>query len=598
MAIADLFLRPLGLTALASVIPLLILYLLRPEPVRFELPTIQFLFDEERDEGRRRILRTLQREWLLLLQLLVLLLLSLALAAPYIAVAEEQVVDERVLVVDASASMAAEMGGSTRFAVAVDTAEGSVTETTSIVVSGAASSVALRQGPRPAARRTLDSLRVSHGRGDLADAVARATAIAGEEAIIVVVSDFVDDSDWRAAVATARARGHRVDLRPIGGRVENVGIVDRSFGSGAVSVTVENFGQRRVTRTVSLGARSTEVQLGPGDSTTLEFPVPADGGRVSLSPGDSFPVDDDVPIAAPADATIDVLLLTNDENRFLTTALSLIDDVSLTIRRPPVTITQPYDVIIFSNVDPDNVLPGNLETARDVIRRGGGVAIQSQPDLGTVNYGDLLLIDPETSANGTSLEVVEDPLTRGIAFAPPERYIAGDPRDGRALVTAADGSPILATASRDGGRLLYYGFIEEASGFKFNYMYPVFWQRAIYQLAGRQPLATLNRVTGTQLDVGQAATVEGPDGSRSGPAIVLDRVGFYTVGDQQYGAALLDRTESNVTAPSVSGDGPSGAGSGRTEQRPVPVELTPIVVFGVVLVGLGELLFLRRRGDL
>ena len=598
MAVADYFLQPLGLAALASIIPLLILYLLRPKPIHYDLPTITFLFEEESDEERSKIFRALQRDWLLLVQLLVLILVSLALASPYIAVAEEQVIDERVIVIDGSASMAAEGGGTARFAQAVSRARDSVSGTTSIVVAGATPNVALRQGPGPAARRTLDSLTVSHARGDLADAISRATAVAGEGASIVVISDFVDNTDWEAAVATARARGHRVDLQSVGGRVSNVGIVEISFGSGTVTATVENFGNSRVQRTLTLGNRAADFGLGPGDSTSVQMPIPAGGGELRLTPGDAFAIDDRVPIAAPSDAAIDVLLLTNDENRFLTTALSLVDEVTLTIKRPPTTITQQYDVIIFSNVDPDNVLPGNIQTGNEVLRRGGGVAIQSQPDLRSINYRNLLLIEPRGLANGTSVDVADDSLTRGITFAPPERYVAGQLRTGRALVTAPGGSPIIATAAQGGGTILYYGFIEDASGFKYNYKYPVFWKRAVFLLAGRQPLTALNRETGSQLDVGEAQTVQAPDGQRPGPTIVLDRVGFYTVAEQRYGAALLDRTESNVTAPSIDARGDGGAGGTRTEERRVPFELTPIVAGLALFIGLVELVMLRRRGDL
>lgn len=598
MAVADYFLQPLGLAALASVIPLIILYFLRPKPARLDLPTMRFLFDEESDEERSSVLQAFRRDWLFIVQLLVLLAIAMALGAPYVAVAEERVIDERAIVIDGSASMAAVDGGQTRFADAVRRARNRVTGTTSIVVAGTSPTVALRQGTGPAARRTLEGLVPAHASGDLAAAIDRATAVVGEGASIVVFSDFVDSSDWRAAIAAARARGYRVEVQPIGGHVGNVGIVDVSFGSGTVAATIENFGRQRASRTVSLGDRSTDVGLGPGDTATVEFPVPAGGGELSLAPGDGFPVDDRVPIAAPSETSIDVLLLSNDENRFLTTALSLIDDISLTIKRPPATITRQYDVIIFSNVEPSKVLPGNIQTAREVLRRGGGVAIQAQGDLRAVNYGDLLLIEPRRLANGTSVAVVDDSLTRGISFAPPERYVTGDLTAGRALVSAPDGSPIIATASRNGGSILYYGFIEAASGFKYNYKYPVFWKRAVFRLAGRQPLAALNRETGTRLEVGGNKRVQAPDGPRQGPSVLLDRVGFYRVDEERYGAALLDRAESNVTAGDVAGEGGAGDDTARTEERRVPYELTPFVAGLAIVIGAVELVLLRRRGDL
>lgn len=240
-ALSSVFLRPLGLVALAAAIPVVILYLRKHDPTKVDFPAVEFLLGGREDRQRRPAFRRLRRNALLLIQLLAIAALAASLATPYVPVSEDRTVEETVLVVDRSASMATQTDGTTRFDRAVAAASEDVADETSIVVSGAETAVVARRVPAAEARETLDDLRVTGAPGDLSSAVERAAAVAGEDARIVVVSDFADP-DWRTAVAATRARGHSVSLRQFaGGGAANVGVVDYSFTSGTVSVRVENF---------------------------------------------------------------------------------------------------------------------------------------------------------------------------------------------------------------------------------------------------------------------------------------------------------------------------------------------------------------------
>jgi hypothetical protein len=597
MALSDFFLSPLGLLALLSVVPLVVLYLVRPDPLEVELPTLRFLTERTRQETTNPILEQLRRNLLLLLQVLVLVLLATSLATPYITVSESETVEETVLVVDASASMGVQTDGTTRFDRAVAAAREEVTGTTSVVVVGASPRVALRGGTPDEARGVLADLDRTDAPGDLRGGLEQAAAVAGESARIVVLSDFAATDNWESAVDTARARDLLVQLRQFdGGGDANVGIVDRSFAGGEVTVSVKNFGESEVTRQLRLGNQVRSLTLAPGDVVATTFEVPAGGGEVRLSPGDSFPTDDAVPVVAPEDPTVDVLLLTNDRNRYLATAISVVDEATLTVKNPPTAVDERYDVVIYSNVDPDELLPGNVAAGRETLERGGGVAVQAQPSM-PQQYGDLSLLQPDGLRQGeTARAVVETDLTRGIDFQPPDEYLGGTLREGRPLVTVNDGDPLLATAERGPGRILFYGYIEESSAFKFNYQYPVFWKRALFHLAGRQSLPALNAATGDRLPASPNATVRTPAGETVSPPVTLDRTGVWTVDGERLGAALLSEPESNVAAPDVeAGDGGVRA---RTEERQVPDPVTEYTALGALVLLVGELGFLAYRGDL
>jgi hypothetical protein len=599
MALSDVFLTPLGLVALLAVVPVVVLYLVQPDPRRVDLPTVEFLFEGDQRDAANPLLERLTRNLLLLLQLLVLVGLAVSLAGPYVSVSESQTVEETVIVLDGSASMGVETGDGTRFGAAVAAAREVTTGTNSVVFAGAESRVVLGSGGDADVQATLDELGVVDTTADLGTAISQAASVAGENARLVVFSDFADQDGWPDAVRSARARNLRVELRQFAGGDEgNVGIVDRSFSGRNVTVAVKNFGESAATRTVALGGRSRSLELGPGDVERVTLTVPAGGGRARLTPGDAFPTDDSAYVAAPSDPTVDVLLLTNDRNRYLVTALSVIDAVDLTVDEPPTTIEDGYDVVLYSDLNPDRLLRGNVESGRDVIEAGGGVGILAQPTP-PETYGDLLLLSPNGTGTNPSIgEVTTTELTRGIDFPPPETYLRGSARAGTPLVRTTDGTPLLVTQTRGAGRVLYYGAVVDDDPFRFNYQYPVFWKRAVFYLAGRESLASLNREAGGRLQFANETRVETPDGPVTGRIVPIDSVGFYTVENRRIGVSLYSEAESDVSAPSLADRTTETGVQAREEERRVPRPLTWLVALAALLVVVGELALLRRRGDL
>ena len=599
MVLDGIFLSPLALLALLTTVPVVLLYLIRPDPSELDLPTLRFLREKRGEDASNPVLERLSRSLLLLLQLAVLILLTTSLATPYTLVSESETVEETVIVVDGSASMATEDGGSTRFDRAVAAARGATTSTTSVVFVGREGDVTLRQGAPGEARRALGELTVTDVDGDLRDGIAQASAIAGDGARVVVFSDFADESGWEDAVESARARGLFVDLRQFaGGGADNVGIVDRSFAGAEVTLTVKNYGDREVERTLTLGDQRRTVTLGSGDVTTATFAVPTGGGTVELTPDDSFSTDNTVYIAAPEEATIDVLLLTNDRNKYLATALSVVSEINLTVRSPPASVEKPYDVVVYSNIDSGRLLRGNVEDGQQALERGGGVVVQAQEGMPN-RYPLLLPVELGEPVTTTSVSgVAGGELTRDINFPPPEQAYTARPKNGtETVVGLADGSPLVATAERDGGRVLYYGYLEDSSSFKHNYQYPVFWKRAMFYLAGRDPLPTLNRPTGDGLRFAEEQTVTTPNGELTARGVRMDHTGFYEVGNRRYGVSLSSESESAVAAEPLESRDDSVV-RGREEERRVPNPLTEWVALAALGVSMVELGFLRRRGDL
>jgi hypothetical protein len=593
------FLTPLGLLALLSVVPLLIAYLVRSEPARVQLPTMDFLTAGE-DGGRdRSALDRLRRNLLLLAQLLVLVAVALALASPFVITTGTAEVEESVVVLDTSASMTVSDADGPRFERATALAREAVTGTTSVITSGSSARVPLQRGGEADALSALSEARVTDSEGDLAGAVSRAVAVGDRSARIVVVSDFAGDQSWRAAVETARARGYTVELRPVGGAVDNVGIVGAEYERTTVTVSVKSYADSEVTRTLSLGDQEESVTLAPGDVGTATFPVPPGNSELVLQPGDAFPVDDRLPVAGPDSSQVRVLVLTNGESRYVRTALSVLPAVDLTVREPPTTIDREYDVVVFSAIDRSRLLESTRQRAQELVRDGGGAVVTAQDDVAEIPYGPLNPVSVTGEERNPSIRVGEASIAEGIRFPPPSEYLVGEGKEGSRTIVRADDSPLIARGSLGEGRTFYYGYLASDSTFQFNYQYPVFWKRLLYAAADRETLSQTNLPTGSTLSVANGTTVQRP-GEESAVAmgsVRLSRAGFYEVGDSRYGVSLRSDGESNVSAPSLQ-TGEDSIVKPREETVQRPLDLSPLVAVVAVVGVFGELAILRRRGDL
>ena len=595
------FSTPLGLLALASLVPLIVLYILQPDPRRLRVPTLEFLPNIDDEGGSDPVLEKLRRNLLLLIQIAVLILAALALASPYVDVTRSAAADQTVVVLDATASMATEDGGATRFERAASYAADEVTGTTSVVVVGSSANVVLEDGSASEARSAIESATVTDAAGSLADGISRGASLAGDEARLVVASDFAGGSDWEGAVEQARAQNVAVGLRQFaGGGNDNAGIVDMSFGGDSVTVEVANFGEEEKNAELSFAGSTETFTLQPGDFGSASFGVPTGGGTVELSPGDSFPTDNTAQVAGQP-GSLDVLLVTNDRNRFLDAAFGSMNEVNHEIVETPVPNFDgtEYDVVVFDAVNPDRLLDRTVRNARDAVNAGGGVIFVAQEELSSIQgtYGDLLNVDAGDVVAGDGVDVVsDDELVRNVDFTPPEEYVEAELVEGRALVESGSGDPLIATTDTGNGRVLYYGFMRDATEFHNSYQYPVFWRDALYHVSSRERLSSMNRQTGDTLTFAQERTVSTPDGEATGATILMDDAGLYDAGTV-YSANLLDATESDVSATSIN-ETEAAEAAQRSQEETVPLDLTPYTAVVALLFVAAEIGVMRYRGEI
>ncbi len=299
-----MFLHPLGLLALLGLPVVVAIHLFRR---RFRPREVSALFLWRDDDdvplaGRRRErLRTGASFWL---ELLAALLLALAFAGPRACGAGEA--DHLVVVLDASASMDAELYGERLSETAVELVRDRIDD-----LSSRGRVTIVESGPRPTllagpaafaaeASARLDGYEPSAARHDLSPAVALALQLAGGAAVLVVTDHYAPGQfpDEVELVSIGRPGSNVAITHAARTRVEEEdGTVERALVT-LTAFTREPVRTELLLRAEDGGTQRRSVELAPDEREHLTFDL-ADGvGAVELALApDALAIDDRVVLA-------------------------------------------------------------------------------------------------------------------------------------------------------------------------------------------------------------------------------------------------------------------------------------------------------------
>src|SRR3989338_832771 len=225
------FLNNLGWFAFLSLIPFIIIYLIKPTPSTLKVPSLMFFMQHTKQSKAASWLKYLFRDLLFLLQLLVLLLLSFTITQPFFSAFTDVVSDNIVFVLDTSASSKVlEDKDLSRFDIAKEKIEEFATSENSLVLLKSEPILALQGVSKGELKRYLSRLEPSDDVTDISSAISLAgTLLEKDQGRIVVVSDFANSkgSDFINSKSLVESKGVDVDLvdTKISNR-SNLGIVD------------------------------------------------------------------------------------------------------------------------------------------------------------------------------------------------------------------------------------------------------------------------------------------------------------------------------------------------------------------------------------
>ncbi len=591
--------NPNGLWALLFLVPLIILYLIRPRPKMLPIPSLMFFLKSSGSRKLTSFLKQITHDWLFLIQLLLLLGLALTFSHPITKYQHDVTASNTVIVLDVSASSQTSEGGRSRFDVAVSQAKKVLGSKNTIILAKDVPFIALQDAGAEETVRFLNALQPKSTVSRIGEAV----ILAGEtlkEGRVVVISDFINTGgqDPDIAKSVLQTKGLVVDFINVASvPKKNVGIVQLEAGNEQSTVYVKNFYGEQQSVTLYVGSTSTVLSLPAKGTETFSFKTPPGVTKIELEVNDDLKVDNVAYLSAPAAGKAKVLLITNNASNFLRNALLASGELEVVITEPPIISEGVFDVIILNNIEINQVLPGTFE---DIMRRaenGATVIVAVQDDSDKIDYKGLLPVRLSKKVDGGFVNVEQlNRFTKNIDFGSATVIFPAEAVGDQTVIATVNKVPIISVKPVGVGKLVYFG-ISEDNEFKYAPHYPIFWTELMKFVTEQQDVRNLNMKAGDTLILDKEQKIKTPSRTVKRAALILDESGVYELEDRIIAVNLVDELESNVNL-----EKPVGTKSTDYELKPVKetrefpldVWLLALALFFIIF----EVFFVKYRGDL
>ncbi len=587
-----------GLWAFLSLVPFILIYLIKPKPKELDVPSLMFFTRSIFSDKERSFLRRFTGDWVFFLQLLILLLLSAFFISPYINLKEGVLLDSVVIVLDTSASM--QVGD--RFDTAVGKAKDLLGGANTIILVSNSPRIGVKDADEDSALQFLKGLKATDVRSDIGDAIVLAGEQAkGENPVVFVISDFIgtEGVGVDVAVNALKGRGITVNLIDVndGKKLENFGIVDVNAEEETTQVLVKNFNDKKGTIKLGVNDLKKDIGISPNSVEPFSFKTPGGITEIEILDNDDFIADNKAYVSKPIDTKIKVLLISNDPSIYLQAALEASKDVSVEVSKPPVIPPVGYDVYVINNVDKKLVITGIFEKIKEEAEKGSGVVVYAQDDSDKIDYKGLLGFSFGEKVRYGALAVEQvNRFTREVEFGNVNAYFRTK-NNKMSSIVSTDNSTVVALQKLKSGRAVYYGILESESDFKLSPSYPVFWTNLVKLLADVGEVQDLNLDTGTILTFENKMQIKTPSRNLNNDVLTLDEIGVYEIGNKVYAANLNSEAESDVNGLLKSKEFREKLKELKGEEK-IKGDLSMIAIIIVLILLLIETVAVKLRGDI
>jgi Ca-activated chloride channel homolog len=608
------FLSPLSFLLATLAVPLMLLYFLKVRRRPQRVSSLLLWDPALRDREASAFFQRLQRDPLMLLQILALIALAVAVARPAVTVSGYGA--KRVVVVlDTSASMKATDLSPSRFAHAQREALGLVSR-----LGEGAEVMVIESGVQPKVlapftrdrAEVVGAVRSAHARdlpNRLGDAIRTARALVGPDprAEIHVFTDGAHPEAVKGQGDDVRVRWTGVGQRGRNVAITNLAVRRNYFGAfdSQAFLSVVNFSPEVQSFSFTLhldndliAEKSLTLEPNVRRAVVLPFSHPGGGVvRARLNVSDDLEADNAAYAVIPPPRDIAVLLV-SPGNLFLEKVLKTDPQVKLEVRTPDAYQggMENFDVVVVDGANPARI--GN----------GRFVLVNSAP-------GDV----PIEVLGRLESPVVMDwdrthPIMRQIDFAKvaiEEAMRVRPLAPGKTLVEAVGGPLIYLLEERD-RKAVFFGFDLFRSDFPLRVAFPLMLSKSLrwlhpagldqasLQLATGQPilLPVEHGVTSATVKTPSGRVVQAQVNRGLASYTETDEVGVYRVttprGETRVAVNIGNGDESDLTPRPV----PSFVEGARPDVAPVPVqrELWPyFVLFALAVFALEGYLYWRRQ---
>lgn len=591
---------PDGLWALLALVPLILLYLIRPRPRQLQIPSLMFFMKSNGARKLTSFLKQFTKDWLFLIQFLLLLALALTFANPFNSYQHDVTASHTVVVLDVSASMQAAAGSGTRFDVAINQAKKVLGSKNTIILAKETPFIAVQDASPDDALKYLASTEATESLSKIGEAVILAGETLGSEGRVVVLSDFINTGgqDPDIAKTVLENKGLVVDfINVVDSPSSNVGIINLEAGNSQTTVHVKNFDESRRSVGLSVGSSKTTLNIAPVSVETFTFQTPPGVTKIEIDANDEFAADNVAYLSAPSGGKARVLLITNNASSFMKNALLASGEIDVTVSEPPVIETGDFEVIVIDSVNPASVLPGTFGDVLDMVDNGASAVVAVQDNSLDINYEDLIPVKLGAKVDGGFIQIDQlNKFTKNVEFGASEQVFNAEPIGSQTTIASINSVPVITLKPVGAGKVLYFG-VPESSEFRYSPHYPIFWTELMKFLTERQDVRNLNFKTGETLLLDNEQRVKTPKKSVVRSAIVMDDVGAYELEDYIVTANLLSDLESSVNMQ-------RDVGTKSADYKLQPVKETREFAWTIWLLAIAitfllfEVFFVRWRGDI
>ncbi len=593
----------IALGALGFLIPLIIIYLIRPNPIVMEIPSLMFLMKYTGRTKLSSFLKQFIRDWLFVIQLLIFLLLIFSLTKPFMTYEYDISAQNTVIVLDASASMQAKEGSYTRFEEAISKAKSVLGAKNTVILAKEIPAIGIKDASANDVIKYLHTIKPTDSLSRIGDSIILAGEALKDEGRVFVISDFINTGgqDPNTAKSVLEAKGLVVDFVNVATKAaSNVGIIDLDADNEMATVYIRNYDDVQRTVGFKAGDVDKQISIAPKSTETFSFKTPGGVTLLELTANDDFDVDNRVYLSAPEDGKIKVALVANNMSIFLKNALQASGDADVTVVQPPVVPTTGFNIYVLHSINPAQLLPGTFSELYSAVEQGASLVVHAQENSDKLDYQKLLpmKLDGRGAPGFISVDQLNK-FTQNIEFGSVTSYFKTADKDFSFTTLASLGNDTIIGIGKAGlGKLAYFGILESQSEFKFSPGYPIFWTELMRYLTGQLELTSLNYKTKDTLILDAETKIKTPkNGVVDQATLILETTGVYELPDRKLAVNLLDEKESDINMKEA-----IGAKSTDFELKPVKetrnFDFDTALLAAACIVLLLELLFVKYRGDI
>lgn len=520
------------------------------------MPSMRFFQQDTGTSQLKKAFRTLLRNFVLLLQILAVIGFAVVLAEPFTNTFEQP--EDTVLILDRSASMGEEFQELKR------QIESRLGEENTLILVDDEVTVRSENSPPSEIKRILDRIQPVQTETDVVSALDTARNYEGE---LLIASDLDQTYDQRSVSDKLGSHSSRPVEIVNPRKTNDWGITSVEPGRNTTYVEITNFEQTENSIEVRNNNDPRQLELGAEATVRVSFSSTPGQNTITL-PEDGFSADNTAYYIVPETETTQVAYI-GPVNQFFSTAVQLINGTSLQYVQEEVPETEIY--VIGGKVSDAE----KLNEIEDKVDSGASAVVFPRSRALSQNF---------------NFEVSPNQVNRTVRINQPQRISLGETTVFENDIAGGDSLATPETAVKiheyGEGEVMAYNIDE--TGFRQNFLYPIFWKSAFSRLSDRPDISDLNLETG---EIVQENVLNSPKGQRFEEEIELNQTGFYRSENIVYAANLESEDESSLESPDYDLKNSKDTAKIRENAQNIAIILL------LLLIGI-EIAYLWYRGDL